>query len=212
MTQPNPEAEITECLASTIVGFMLPFFLIAAAGNPDHARAAIRELINAYNASTPTELDLTGRIIGFSIAALDNLRLSMTPGLSDTKVLRYRGNAVTLSRASDRARTILEAVQAKRETTLKIPRPSIAPAPPAPIRLAALSKPVQPAFTPLPSGRPSTQSATDIETMKRDARLMMQVFSKNGPPGGASILSIPDPATLVKAATAQAMATARRTS
>jgi hypothetical protein len=53
--------------------------------------------------TTPTELDLVGRIIGFSVAAMDNLRLSMASDLSATKILRYRSNAVTLCRSSDQA-------------------------------------------------------------------------------------------------------------
>lgn len=46
----------------------------------------IRQLINAYNPGSVTELDLAGRIVGFNIVAMDNLRLSMTQGLSDTKI------------------------------------------------------------------------------------------------------------------------------
>ena len=115
MSQIDHDVSAIDCLFETILGFMLPFFLVGAGGSPDIAGAAVRELIDAYGAGTSTELDLVGRIVGFSIAALDNLRLSMTTGMSDTKVLRYRCNAVTLSRASDQARTILEAVQAKPE-------------------------------------------------------------------------------------------------
>jgi len=150
MIQADPSVPATGDVFETIVGFLLPFFLTAANGNPDRARAAIAELLGAYGASTATELDLVGRIIGFSIVAMDNLRLSMTNGMSDTKVLRYRCNAVTLGRASDRARTLLEASQAKRGSAEKIPRPTVADAPltrapaaPAatPIRAAAAASP-----------------------------------------------------------------------
>jgi hypothetical protein len=126
MTQADPSVPATGDVFETIVGFLLPFFLTAANGNPDRARAAIAELLGAYGASTATEHDLVGRIIGFSIVAMDNLRLSMTNGMSDTKALRYRCNAVTLGRASDRARTLLEASQAKRGSAGKIPRPTVA--------------------------------------------------------------------------------------
>jgi len=192
MSEPNHEADITECLFETILGFMVPFFLAAANGNPDLARATARQLINAYNPATATELDVAGRIIGFNIAAMDNLRLSMTQGLSDTKILRYRSNAVTLSRAADQSRKILEATKANPETTHKIPRPSITPAP-------------------SPKSQTAPAQPPDIETMKRDARILMQAFSKNGPQGSASILTIPDPTTLAKAAAAQAVSAVRRT-
>ena len=34
----TPEPTTTDCLFSTIVGFLLPFFLTGAAGNPQIAR------------------------------------------------------------------------------------------------------------------------------------------------------------------------------
>ncbi|MDR3534314.1 MAG: hypothetical protein P4L90_27600 [Rhodopila sp.] len=207
MTQTDPNAPTTECIFSTIVGFMLPFFLAGAGGDEGVAKAAIRELIDAYNASTPTELDLAGRVIGFSIAAMDNLRLSMAPGLSDTKVLRYRCNAVTLSRASDQARKMLEALQAGREVKREIPRPSVAAAPPAPKPAPPVNVPAAPR---LPNGGVS-EFPMDIETMKRDARVMMAVFSKNGAQGSASPM-IPDPAAAVGAAARAAVGSARRAS
>ncbi|HEY0423296.1 MAG TPA: hypothetical protein VGC82_08240, partial [Rhodopila sp.] len=146
------------------------FFLAAAGGNPQIAKAAIRELIEAYNAATPIELDLVGRIIGFSTVAMDNLRLSMTPGLSDTKILRYRSNAATLSRSSDNARTMLEALQAGRAAKRDVPRPSVATAPRAPLQTRLPIKPAEQV----------SDMATDLEAMKRDARIMMAAFSKTG--------------------------------
>jgi hypothetical protein len=101
MNQQQPASPTVQCLRTTICGFLLPFFLSAAGGNLEAARAAILELIDAYNARTLAELDLVGRIVGFSIVAMDNLRLSMTEDMSDTKVLRYRSNAVALSRAAE---------------------------------------------------------------------------------------------------------------
>src|SRR3954454_17071271 len=112
MTQTSPTT--TDCLFDTLLGFLLPFFLAGAGGSQQVASAAIRELIQAYNASSVTELDLAGRIVGFSVVSMDNLLLSMKPGLSDSLVLRYRCNAVTLSRSADQARTMLEALQAGR--------------------------------------------------------------------------------------------------
>jgi hypothetical protein len=193
MTQPEPPTY--DCTLDTILGFLLPFFLAAASGNPEHAKAAIRELIGAYNASTPQELDLVGRIIGFSIASLDNLRLSMTPDLSDTKVLRYRSNAVTLSRASNQAMKALEALQAKQEQPRPIPRPSVAAAPPPPA--ARAQRPATQAAAPTPSTKANTEHPPlDIEAMKREARVAMMAFSKNGPQGAGAIAAIANPAVM----------------
>ena len=205
MTQTDRVPSSQDCLFSTICGFLLPFFLAGAGGDPAIARAAIRDLIDAYNASTPTELDLVGRIISFSIVAMDNLRLSMTQGLSDTKVLKYRSNAVSLSRAAEQARKILSTLQDKQENTRKIPRPSIAavPAPPP-------QPPLEPAIAPTPKSIGAGMIDGDIEAMKRDARTLIAAFSKHGAPGGSVIRMNPDPVTSVTSAVRAAMATVRR--
>ncbi len=200
---------------------MLPFFLVSAGGNTGQARAAIKELIDAYHASTPAELDLVGRIIGFSLAAMDNLRLSMAPDLSATKVLRYRCNAATLSRSSDQALKILEAVQARQEQSRKIPRPSVAAAPPPPTRPAISTMSARPVPSPLTAvssnggltnGGVSEFPAMDIETMKRDARIMMAAFSKNDTHSSTTIPAMLDPAASAAAAARAAIAAARRAS
>ncbi len=81
---------------------LMPFFLLGTADDPGKARDAVADLIRAYNPANIHELDLVARVIGFGIAALDNLRLSMAgPALSDTKVLRYRSTAVSLSRSAE---------------------------------------------------------------------------------------------------------------
>jgi hypothetical protein len=203
MNQQQPASPTVQCLRTTICGFLLPFFLSAAGGNLEAARAAILELIDAYNARTLAELDLVGRIVGFSIVAMDNLRLSMTEDMSDTKVLRYRSNAVALSRAAEQARQILRVLQENRENTQAIPRPTVAPAAPPrpqPSRTPAALTPAMP-LPPLPK---------DIETMKREARIMMGAFSKQG--ASSAIEMIPDPAAMAISAARAAIAAARRPS
>src|SRR5208283_5522580 len=135
MTQPDA----IDCIFEHILGFMLPFFIAGAGGDTDLARAAISELADAYNVASATELELVGRILGFSTVAMDNLRLSMNPEMSDTKVLRYRSNAVALSRAAEQCRKILDVVQANRKPaqpaamsiSRPIPRPAAVAAPAA---------------------------------------------------------------------------------
>ena len=197
-----------KCLLTTICGFMLPFFLVAAGGNADAARAAIIELIDAYNATTSTELDLVGRLLGFSIAAMDNLKLSMNDGLSDTKVLRYRSNAVALGRASEQVRKILQTLQEKRENTRVIPRPAVAPAPPitAPAPKLEPTRAIMAALSP-----PTTIPPMNIEALKGDARLPMAAFSRQAALSSTAMPVIANPASLAKSAAAAAIAAIRRT-
>ena len=200
MTQPNPAT--AQCMISTIVGFLLPFFLAGADGNADVAKATIRDLIDGYNASTPEQLDLVGRIIGFSIVGMDNLRLSMTTGLSDTKVLQYRNNAVNLCRASANARKMLDALHSGRDVKRAVPRPKIAAsrAAPKPAPPAAITR--QP-----PGGEPGFPIGMDA--LKREARTMLAAFSR----GDAPVFAMPpaqSTAAMVKAAVRTAVGAATR--
>ncbi|PPQ40838.1 hypothetical protein [Rhodopila globiformis] len=207
----------TDCLFDTILGFLLPFFLLGAHGDRALATAAIRDLIQAYHVSTVTELDLAGRIVGFSVVAMDNLRLSMRPDLSDSLVLRYRCNAVTLSRSADQAQAMLEALQAGCPVHRDVPRPSVAPAPPAPKPREAARPPVAAAATKPPAATAATKPPAagiaalpqDIEAMQREARAMLAGFSRNSLLGSAIPL-VPDPATLAAAAAREAVSQALR--
>jgi len=215
MTRPEPDA--IDCIFEHILGFMLPFFIPAPGGHPDRARAAITELAEAYNVAGATELELVGRILGFSTVAMDNLRLSMNPEMSDTKVLRYRSNAVALSRAGEQCRKILEVVQANRKPAQpprSIPRPSVVAAPAAE---AAKPKP-QPPAPRMPE--PAVLSGgvplfpADLEAMKQGARVMLAAFSEDAGPSdrtAASFPDIPDTAAMVGAAVREAIAASERT-
>jgi hypothetical protein len=205
MTPSDATISSAECTLETITAFMVPFFLAGAGGNPDIAKAAIRDLILAHNPETPAEMDLAGRIVAFSIVGLDNLRLSKAPDLSDTKVIRYRSNAITLMRSSDQARKILTAVREKREPTLKIPRPSVAPAPAAPETQRHPAGTKSPAHAGAPKNPPQ-----DIEALKRDARALTQMFSKNGAPSSVSMPLIADPAVAAARAATAAIGNLRR--
>jgi hypothetical protein len=207
MTQSEPQPTAIDCIFENILAFMLPFFLSAAGGDADLGRAAIRDLAQAYHAATVTELELVGRILGFSIVAMDNLRLSMNPGMSDTKVLRYRSNAVALSRAGEQCRKILEAVQANRKPVdMAIPRPAIVAAPPQVVK----AQPLQTAPRPV-NHHPKHVAAipTDLEAMKRDARTLLTAFSNNGAPSFA-FPPVQEPTALIGAAVRDAIAASRR--
>jgi hypothetical protein len=207
MTQPESQPAAIDCIFDNILAFMLPFFLSAAGGDANLGRATIQQLAEAYNATTATELELVGRILGFSTVAMDNLRLSMNPGMSDTKILRYRSNAVALSRAGEQCRKILEAVQASRkpaETPIAIPRPAIAAAPPEvkahPLQATPNHNPNPPRARPIPTG---------IEAMKREARTMLAAFSNTGG-ASAAFPQTQDPAALIGAAVRDAIASSKR--
>ena len=228
MSLPEPPINAIDVVFENILDFLLPFFLVAAGGEADVARSAIQVMAEPYDACTVTELDLVGRILGFSVVAMDNLRLSMSQGMSDNKILRYRSNAVALSRAGERCREILEVMQGQRKLAQKavpiapprVPEPRIEPAPPAVVRkvpagpsggamdtasVVGLPMGALPAGG-LPadflSGMPK-----DIESMKREARILMAAFSKNGAVSGAAMVAVPknsDPAAMVDAAVRQA--------
>jgi hypothetical protein len=224
MTHTTPEPTTFDVIYQNILGFMLPFFLSSAGGNADLACNTIRALAKAYNVATATELELVGRILGFSTVAMDNLRLSMNPEMSDTKVLRYRSNAIALSRAGEQCRKILEAMQANREPVqppVTIPAPAIAAAPPPAVKAqpaqsaprSAANKPAAQLAAPQAPTGPSRIGEVslfpdDIETMKRQAREMLAAFSA---PPAAIFPNIPDSATLIDAAVRQALAAAKRT-
>jgi hypothetical protein len=113
-THLTAESIPSDCIFRTVLDFMLPFFLAGAGGDVDLARAAILELLDAYAPVTMQELDLASRVIIFGITSMDNLRLSMSdPLMPDTVKLRYRSNAVALSRSAEQCRVTLEGVQAK---------------------------------------------------------------------------------------------------
>ena len=202
MTQTEAPHTAMDCIFENILGFMLPFLLAAAGGNAESARAALHDLARAYTASTATELELVGRILGFSIVAMDNLRLSMTPDMPDTKILRYRANAVALSRAGDQCRKILGAVQANRKPADKpvaVPHPAIAAAPP-PAKIHPLLPVMQPA-----------SSAAVTDSMRREARTLLAAFAKGGVTSPAGIFSdTGNPAAMMDAAIRQACAVPKR--
>jgi len=143
---------------------LMPFFLTGDGDEPEKARASVAGQLRGYGPLNSQELDLAARIIGFSVAALDSLRLSMArPALSDGKVLRYRATAVRLSRSAEQCRATLNKLQAERaQMPIAIP---------APIKL----------YSPLPP-----MTAARIEKAKDEARNILAGLALLGaacPPG-----------------------------
>jgi hypothetical protein len=167
---------------------LMPFFLIGASDEPEKARGAVADLLRAYDPANPQELDLAARVIGFSAAALDNLRLSMAdPALPDAKILRYRSTAVSLSRSSEQCRATLRKIQTE--------RPQHQPSAPSP---KFLPKPLPP------------MTAARIEKAKTEAREMLTGLARLGaacPPGqGMTAIRVaPDPCAEIAAAVTAAL-------
>jgi hypothetical protein len=179
MTATQPET--MDRAFEAICVLLMPFFLLGAEDDPEKARGAVADLLNAYDPANVQELDLVARIVGFSAAALDNLRLSITSlTLSDTKVLRYRSTAVSLSRSSEQCRTTLKKIQAE--------RPAQPVAASAPTRLQ----------TPLPP-----MTAARIEKAKNEARDLLAGLARLGAQSGQGMTAIriaPDPGAQITAA------------
>ena len=134
MTASLTPADTMDRARNAICLLLMPFFLFGAGDDPQKARAAVADLIQAYNPTDTLQLDLAARIIGFSTAALDNLRLSMSsPTLSDTKILRYRSTAVSLSRSAEQCRTELRKMQDALPEAIPAAQPQpMRPQPPIP--------------------------------------------------------------------------------
>jgi hypothetical protein len=178
----TPQAT-TDRAFDAICMLLMPFFLVGVSDDPERARGAVADLLHAYDPANPQELDLAARVIGFSAAALDNLRLSMAdPALPDTKVLRYRSTAVRLSRSSEQCRASLKKIQAERpQQQVGRPLPKILP------------KPLPP------------MTATRIEKAKAEARDMLAGFARLGTacPAGQGMTAIrvaPDTGAQIAAA------------
>ena len=97
-----------DIMMNVIVAFLAPMFLACSAGNIDYARLAAIETVNAYRARTHADLFSIAQIIGFGLAALGSLSLSMADNISLTMTLRLRGNAVALNRGAEQNRRALQ--------------------------------------------------------------------------------------------------------
>jgi len=91
-------------------GPLLTFVLtmLASMMAPALARLAAREAVEMYRTRGRDEWLTIGQIVGFAVAALDTLRLSMPAEVPVPLKLRLRGNANGLNRSSCACRRLLE--------------------------------------------------------------------------------------------------------
>lgn len=221
----NQPAAPTDIIFQGILAFLLPFFLRPAFGDAGNAALTIIQLVEAYNAATPRELDLAGQIVILSTAAMDSLRRSAAPDLPDNKVLRYRASAASLTRSAARLQKTLDALQKARDPDRKPIRAfAQKTAPSEPVT----PRPVVPSSQPAPQPAPQpTQAApvpprTDIfrrenpaasdpvmEAMQLEAHTAIKALqAQNASLTSVAFPVIPDPAMAATAATQAAMASA----
>lgn len=102
-----------DLLIYVIITLLAPMFIVDADGDIGFARAAALQTVNAYRARNHASLLAVGKIIGFGLATLGSLSLSMAENLSIPEILSLRSNANALDRSGDRNERALRAWQAE---------------------------------------------------------------------------------------------------
>ena len=104
----GPDTHPADRLMSLIVALLAPLFLGVSGGDIRFARMAAAETVNAYRTTNQADLIAVAQIIGFGLAALGSLSLSMADDLSISMILRLRGNANALNRSAEQNRHALK--------------------------------------------------------------------------------------------------------
>jgi hypothetical protein len=183
MTPPAPDAVSPDAIArEQVVSSLTPFFLDAARGNQDHARAAADAMLNGYGAQTTEDIQLAAQIIAFGFAALDSLcRSAAEPDLPVNIQLRLRGNANAMNRAAQQCRRALQLRRKAGATPQSAGAPSQDAASPEPrtfteadvaAAMKKASEVIAYARSDLKSGKPTTytQRMHERERLKRLAK------------------------------------------
>jgi hypothetical protein len=145
--------KFSAAILDTILGRLALLFLTGADGDLGVARHAAAQMLAAYHAETADELRLASEIVSFSFHALEALSQATTPGMSLNHVLRLRGSAVSLSRASHKAQRKLDQVQKARRAG-------------QPSEVGTLQP--EAARTPAPGSQTTPEKALDLIEITRD--------------------------------------------
>jgi hypothetical protein len=152
----------------------LPVFFAATTDDPAAAHDAASHMLAAYNVETEEELSLAAEIVSFGLHTLKALSDGADPDLSLNKVLRLRGNAVSLSRQQHKAQHKLDQLQrARRNGSHQQPAESL-PATPA---LPKIDRP-EPAPAQAPM-RKSGQTWTQMFQKRQTAARIADTLKKN---------------------------------
>jgi hypothetical protein len=103
-----PDQHPADILLTVVVTLLAPMFITASGGNLELARNAALETINAHRVRNHVTLLAIAKVIGFGLATLGSLSLSMMDDLPVPLILRLRGNANALDRSADRNERKLE--------------------------------------------------------------------------------------------------------
>ncbi|WP_428538603.1 hypothetical protein [Rhodopila sp.] len=196
MSHPQPNRDANKALFITALGCLLPFHAPGFKGDRTLALNAIGEMIQACRADTPEEYDLAGRSLGYAAAAMDSLRLSMQPHLTDSLILQYRRNAIALGRSADQCRKALQAIrsQPEKQTTpaaATAPMPASRPAPEAPPRPATPPRQVPPT-QPHPSSAAASAPSQAPTQPERTARSQPPAHPTSQSPAQCQAQAQPD--------------------
>ena len=129
---------VTTAFLNRILGLLAPLFLAATGGNLAAARDAVSDMLANYDIRNDNELRLVALTIAFGFGALDALGQAVNPDLSLNQIIRLRGNATALSRASHQNQAVLDR---QRKQTDSEPAPEPEP---------ELAEPLLPASTATP--------------------------------------------------------------
>ena len=124
MSEATKSHHPADFLLNLIVTLLTPMFLTAAGNDLAFARQAARQTLNDYRAETRSDLITVAKIIGFGLAALAALSLSMAEDLSIKTVLRLHASANASDRSEHRNRQVLK-TQVPSEQPSMMPQPDI---------------------------------------------------------------------------------------
>ncbi len=159
-------------ILDTVLLVLVPFFLSVTGGDIGIARRAATDVLGEYNPATQEELRLAGEIVTYSLNALQALAESAGPDIPASRIIRLRGNAVSLRRVAGQAQRKLDQLQRARRaaTPTAEATPTADPPTAEAATIAAGPDPAEPARTlaepaeaqaetpaPTPIGRAATQ-------------------------------------------------------
>ena len=192
MTETHPDIHASHLMAF-VLDLLAPFLMTGSITDIQRARLAITETIAAYQAQRQNELVTVAQILGFALAALDNLRLSMAADLSLSMKLKLRGNANALNRSSQHNTETLE----KTRQANPSPAPSLAeqaamatwdePTPETatePVSLPPKPQPEPAIATNQPAARPSAEQQNRLHwaNAMRTQAAKLRASTTNRPP------------------------------
>jgi hypothetical protein len=157
-----------QAILDTTLLVLAPLFLAVTGGDLAAARLAAVGVLDDYNAATQEELRLAGEIVTFSLKALQALAESSEPDIPISRVMRLRGNAVSLRRVANQSQRKLDQLQRARLAAAPAVETTATDADPAPIEpvVASAQTPMDRALTLLESTRDAIKTGNTPATRR----------------------------------------------